>query len=99
MAEWKERRSRFSSRSQAICQANSSTKVIFTTSAGPTLTGIPGNFSQARLPPTDVPSGVIRSKIKPTLKASTHFHFFIRISRSTMENPIYTQIPSSSATV
>ena len=96
-AEEKDFRSRFSSRSHSSCLASSRTNVIFTTSAGPMFTGMPGNFSQARLPPRLMPSGVRSSRMKKILKASTHFHRFISTSRSTMEKVMYVQTPSSMA--
>ena len=46
----KDRRSRFSSRSQASCLASSSVKVIFTTSAGPILEGDAREFQPGWLP-------------------------------------------------
>ena len=61
------------------------------------LTGIPGNFSQARLPPALLPNGDSSKRINTTLNTAIHFHRFISISKSTMEQAMYTQIPNSSA--
>ena len=98
-AERKVLRSRFSSRSHSICLASNSTKEIFTTSAGPMLKGMPGNFSQAVLPVlSDTPKGVSSKPMNTILNSTSHFHFFIKISKSTMDSAMYTHTPSSSAT-
>ena len=68
-AAGKDFRSRFSSRSHSSCLASSSVNVIFTTSAGPMLTGRKGKRSQARLPPSLAPSGVSSSRMNKTLNA------------------------------
>ncbi len=88
-AERKDLRSRFSSRSHTSCLASSRVKVILTTSAGPTWKGMSGNFSQATLPvlcPT--PRGVISRPMNTMLNSTSHFHFFIRFSRSSMDMKI-----------
>lgn len=88
-AEEKDFTSSFSCQSHSICLASSRTKVIFTTSAGPIWKGMPGNFSQARLPvPPATPKGVRSRRMKPTLKAKIHFHFRVMDSRSSMEKKI-----------
>ena len=73
-------------------------KVIFTTSAGPMLTGRNGNFSHARFPSCSKPNGVRSSRINATLNAAIHFHHLLmRISRSIMEIAKYTTTPMSIA--
>ena len=75
-------------------------KVIFTTSAGPMLTGRKGNFSHAVLPVSSLtPKGVFSSRINSTSNAAIHFHRLMSISRSIMEMPKYTTMPMSSAAV
>ena len=98
-AEEKDFRSRFSSRSHCSCQASRMMKVIFTTSAGPMLTGRNGNFSHARLPSCSMPKGVRSRRINSTLNAAIHFHRLMSISRSIMEMAKYTTMPISSAAV
>ena len=72
-------------------------KKTFTTSAGCTVTGKlfknptpslePMSFtpSHARLPPRVCPKGVSSRRRKPTLKPSSHFHFFASSNMSMLE--------------
>ena len=83
-------------------------KVIFTISAGWTVMGkffkkpmpscAPMSFtpSQARLPLRVRPKGVRSSRMKPKLKASSHFHFLLTSDTSMLERKKYSSTPSSS---
>ena len=80
-----------------ICQASRRTKVSLASSAGWRFTGKPGMLSQLLLPVSSlpVPSGVNRSRLINTPKASSHFQdFSVNSSMSTEDRRTYATTPS-----
>ena len=78
----------------AITEASTSTKVIFTNSAGWISTGRKGNFSQLKLPvPWSMPNGVSSSKIIRTLKTVSQLRCSHKMPTSKDDTSTYTTAP------